>query len=237
MGRPAEALGPFQHAVRLKPDYALAFDGLGWTLNALGRHAEALEACQTAIRFVPKFPDAHYNLGMAYLGLGNREMALRQHQILLSLKSDKAGLLYGNIMGRFSSSLGTVSSPSTLPWPSGLPGGSPAPAVKSDDLYQVVWNYHDHVQKKQVNEALSMYAAAKLPVIKRHLIEAVAKDTEYYRLDHFTTLAKDDSRAQVRFQVHHKKYRKSEELWESTFELVKEGGQWKIWSTPGRKIR
>lgn len=117
VGRHAEALGAFQQAVRLKPDYALAYGGLGWTLNAMGRHREALEACTRATSLKHDFPDAHYNLGMAYVGLANRNLALRQHEILLSLKSNKADLLLENIRSRFAPGPGAGGAPAGPRWP------------------------------------------------------------------------------------------------------------------------
>jgi serine/threonine protein kinase len=98
---PDLALAAFQNAIRLKPDYTLAYDGQTWTLNKLGRYAEAVQSGKKTVSLLYNFPDAHYNLGMAYLGLGQKELAIQQYQILLQMNKEKADLLLSNITNKF----------------------------------------------------------------------------------------------------------------------------------------
>jgi len=114
---PELALAAFQTAIRLKNDYALAYDGQTWTLNKLGRHAEAVQSGQKTLNILYNFPDAHYNLGMAYLGLGQRELALRQYQILQKMNADKSELLMKNIMEASPAGARSQSSSTGPRWP------------------------------------------------------------------------------------------------------------------------
>jgi Flp pilus assembly protein TadD len=52
-GRPAEAVGPLQEAIRLRPGDAAAHCDLGLVLAALGRLDEAVEAFEEAARLDP----------------------------------------------------------------------------------------------------------------------------------------------------------------------------------------
>lgn len=123
-------------------------------------------------------------------------------------------------------------SPPTRILPEGGRGSQP-----SGDLQRVIAMFLDYVQNKNVNGAMSLFASGKLPMIKRHRIETVARDTEYYRLDKMTPLEGNDSRAKVLVHVYHKKFKSPEEYWEITFDMVKDQGAWKIWGTPGKRLR
>src|SRR5262245_22403350 len=52
-GRYREAMEAFQQAINLKPDYALAYNGLGMSARNLGQYKEAIRALQKAIQFDP----------------------------------------------------------------------------------------------------------------------------------------------------------------------------------------
>ena len=52
-GRYAEAVGPYQEAVRLKPDYQNAYSNLGAALSILGRDREAIAAHHKALALEP----------------------------------------------------------------------------------------------------------------------------------------------------------------------------------------
>jgi tetratricopeptide (TPR) repeat protein len=63
-GRPAEALPYFAEAVRLRPDFATAYNNWGLALGHLRRFDEAKERFETALRLRPGYRDAEYNLGL-----------------------------------------------------------------------------------------------------------------------------------------------------------------------------
>lgn len=65
----AAALGHFERARDLLPDYAEAHNNMCSALNQLGRFAEAAEACRQALKWKPDFPHARGNLGVAERGM------------------------------------------------------------------------------------------------------------------------------------------------------------------------
>ena len=84
---------------------------------------------------------------------------------------------------------------------------------------------------------MQMYAAERIPSIKKNLLESIAKDTEYYRIEKITVSIKDDINAHADVNLYHKKKGKPEEYWIINISMFNESGRWKIWSTPGNKVR
>jgi hypothetical protein len=101
---------------------------------------------------------------------------------------------------------------------------------------QVIARFYLMVEQKRVNDAIDMFASAKKPNIKRNVIESVAKDTEYYRIQNIRVVEQDASNAKTQVYLLHKKYRSAEEKWQIDISLIKENGEWKLWSTPGRRL-
>jgi len=66
-GRLDEAIGHYQRAATLRPDYAPAYNNMGTALRAKGRVEEAVAAYERALVAMPDYPDAHYNLANALL--------------------------------------------------------------------------------------------------------------------------------------------------------------------------
>lgn len=64
-----EAAISFTQAIRLKPNYADAYYGLGQAYFDLGRWSEAIEALEQAIKIYPKNSKAHAKLGETYARL------------------------------------------------------------------------------------------------------------------------------------------------------------------------
>jgi tetratricopeptide (TPR) repeat protein len=106
----------------------------------------------------------------------------------------------------------------------------------TSEIEEAVARFYKMVELKRVNDAVDMYASSKRPNIKRDLIEAVAKDTEYYRVLSVNVVQQDSTNALTKVQLLHKKYRKPEERWEIDFSLLLENGVWKVWSTPGKRL-
>ena len=59
-----EAIGHYEQALRIKPDYAEAHNNLGIALVQAGRMQEAIGHYEQALRIKPDYAEAHYNLGM-----------------------------------------------------------------------------------------------------------------------------------------------------------------------------
>ena len=68
-GRYAESIAASRAALKLRPDYAEAWNNIGAAYNKLGRYEEAAAACEEALRLKPDFQLARNNLQHA------REMA------------------------------------------------------------------------------------------------------------------------------------------------------------------
>src|SRR5262249_23524152 len=76
VGRPEEALGLIEQAMRLNPHYpASYFFLLGEAYRVAGRHEEALAAYPKALSRAPDLLPAHLNLAVVYSELGREEEA------------------------------------------------------------------------------------------------------------------------------------------------------------------
>jgi tetratricopeptide (TPR) repeat protein len=54
-----DAIGHYEQALRIKPDYAHAHYNLGVALEKLGRTQEAIQHYEQALRIKPDFTQAH----------------------------------------------------------------------------------------------------------------------------------------------------------------------------------
>jgi len=106
-----------------------------------------------------------------------------------------------------------------------------------NDVSAKVRSYFGFVQSREVDRAIMLYATVKRPNIKRNVIEAVAKDTEYYRIDRIEPVKLGPLDSRVAVYVWHKRIKGSEEYWEIYMDFVNEQGEWRIVSTPGKRIR
>ena len=87
-GRFEEAIGEYEQALRLKPDYAGAQYNLGVTLARTGRTPEAIEHWEQALRLKPDFADAHSNLGVVFMEQGRVREAISHYEQALRIKPD-----------------------------------------------------------------------------------------------------------------------------------------------------
>ena len=118
------------------------------------------------------------------------------------------------------------------------PPESPQPAASSapGDIQQVIGQYYGRVQSRDVAGAVNLYASAKIPVIKRNLIATVAKETEYYRIESINVAENNGVNAKAQVHLFHKKFNRPEEKWYIEISLLKEFGEWRIVTTPGKKL-
>jgi tetratricopeptide (TPR) repeat protein len=80
----SEVVAEFREAVRLRPDFAEAYDNLGLVLTQSGNDPEAIAAFREAIRIRPDYADAHANLG-AVLTPTESEEAIRELEKAIAL--------------------------------------------------------------------------------------------------------------------------------------------------------
>ena len=84
------AIAAYDEAVRLKPDYAEAYNNRGNAKHDLDRHEDALADHDEAIRLKPDLPEAYNNRGNAKHDLGRHEDAIADYDEAVRLKPDLA---------------------------------------------------------------------------------------------------------------------------------------------------
>lgn len=107
---------------------------------------------------------------------------------------------------------------------------------EDEEIINTVLRYHNHILNGRPNEAFYMWASERRPKVNKDLIVELSKETQYYKFKKIEVISKDRNSCEALVRVIHKKERKAEECWESNFKMIKEYGEWKIWTTPGKKI-
>jgi tetratricopeptide (TPR) repeat protein len=75
-----EALGHYEEALRLKPDFVKAHSNIAIALGGLGRFEESASHSREALRLEPSFAEAHNNLGNALAAQGRFAEAIPHYQ-------------------------------------------------------------------------------------------------------------------------------------------------------------
>jgi Flp pilus assembly protein TadD len=89
-GKIPEAIGQYERALQLAPDYAEAHNGLGFALVTLGRAPEAIGQFEQALQLAPDYAEAHDGLGFALVTLGRAPEAIGHYEQALRLNPDDA---------------------------------------------------------------------------------------------------------------------------------------------------
>jgi hypothetical protein len=89
------ALGLFEQAARIKPDYEQAWYNQGVALMNLSRPQEAVQAYQLNLRLDPSNTDGWVNSGYVLLQLGRLQEGLEADETALSQRPDDPLALYG----------------------------------------------------------------------------------------------------------------------------------------------
>ncbi len=99
----AKAVDAFKQAIRLKPDYAEAYEALGLMYWCLQMPKEEMEVYKQMVRLEPYNAEEHYRLGIAYAKLGRYSEAVDAFKQAIRLKPDFAmahlglGLAYDDL--------------------------------------------------------------------------------------------------------------------------------------------
>jgi tetratricopeptide (TPR) repeat protein len=93
-GRFEDARTALATAVRLKEDFAEAFNNLGYTCRKLGDHESAEEYCRRAVTLKPGYAGAYLNLGLALRDAGRRSESLECLQKAAELEPDDGPTQY-----------------------------------------------------------------------------------------------------------------------------------------------
>ena len=88
-----EAIGAYDKAIRLKSDYAEAYNDRGNAKDALGRRDAAIADYDEAIKLKPDFAEAYYNRGLTKDVLGRHDAAIADYNEAIKLKPDFAEAL------------------------------------------------------------------------------------------------------------------------------------------------
>jgi tetratricopeptide (TPR) repeat protein len=91
------AADAFRRALALRPDFADAWNELGYALRHSGRYADSLDAYDRALRLRPDFPEALEYLGEAYVQMGRLADARRVLERLRALDTVRARELAAEI--------------------------------------------------------------------------------------------------------------------------------------------
>ncbi|MGO8835915.1 MAG: tetratricopeptide repeat protein [Limisphaerales bacterium] len=89
-GQMDEAIGQYEEAIRIRPNYDEAHNNLGSALARKHQIDGAISQYQEAIRIRPDFVSAHYNLGVALSAKGQIDEAAGQFQEAIRLKPNYA---------------------------------------------------------------------------------------------------------------------------------------------------
>jgi len=100
----AEAIADFTEAIRLDPQFALAYNNRGFVYDQLGQHTEAIADYTEAIRLDPQFALAYNNRGAVYNALGQHTEAIADYTEAIRL--DPQLMLAYNNRGSAYDSLG-----------------------------------------------------------------------------------------------------------------------------------
>jgi len=87
-GRWQDAVGQYEQALQIDPDYVDAHLDLASILLALGRPQEAAVQCRDALRILPDYIGARVNLGNALLQMGQVPDAIVEYEHALRIKPD-----------------------------------------------------------------------------------------------------------------------------------------------------
>ena len=90
MGRTAEAMKNYRHALEINPAYEDALNNLGYALAGQKKFAEAIPYYEAALRVRPNHAEVHNNLGNALSELGRIDEAIQHYLIVLAQKPDHA---------------------------------------------------------------------------------------------------------------------------------------------------
>jgi tetratricopeptide (TPR) repeat protein len=92
-GRLDQAIGEYQKALQIRPDYASAHNNLGSVLLQRGNPSQAIVHLMEAVRIDPRSAEARYNLGRAYRAQGNRAAAIDSFRETVRLMPNNAPAL------------------------------------------------------------------------------------------------------------------------------------------------
>lgn len=89
-----EAIADYNKAIRLNPDYALAYNNRGLVYRKLGKYKKALKDYTKAIEIDPYYAEAYAKRGAVYQFTGQVEKALKEFNKAIEIMPYFAGMYY-----------------------------------------------------------------------------------------------------------------------------------------------
>jgi hypothetical protein len=80
-----EAIKAFKDSIKLNPNVAEVYYGLGFSNFRIGHFRDAADAFKKAVALAPSMAKAHYGLSLAYQELGMTQQMMEQYRILETL--------------------------------------------------------------------------------------------------------------------------------------------------------
>ena len=80
------AIASYKKAIRIKPDYAEAYWGIGYAYDELEEYQNAIVSYKKAIQIKPDYADAHWGLGYTYENMGRDNEAIQKYKDALGYK-------------------------------------------------------------------------------------------------------------------------------------------------------
>ena len=102
---PADQVKYYSEAIRLNPEFSIAYNNRGVAYRKLDDKAAAISDYDEALSLNPDYADAHYNRGIAYRKQGDYTTAIRDYDEAIRLKPDYAdaynnrGVAYSKLGG------------------------------------------------------------------------------------------------------------------------------------------
>ncbi len=90
----ARAVGYFEKAVEIDPNYAEAWYQAGFCYGTLGRHNEALKASKQAAKLRPEWSETYINIGASSFALGQYKDAAEAYRQATKIDSNNADAYY-----------------------------------------------------------------------------------------------------------------------------------------------
>ena len=89
-----KAIDSYKQAIKIKPDYAEAYNNMGNALNDKGELDAAIDSYKQALKIKPDFAEAYYNMGNSLRDNGDLDTAIDSYNKVLTIKPDHAEAYY-----------------------------------------------------------------------------------------------------------------------------------------------
>jgi hypothetical protein len=111
------------------------------------------------------------------------------------------------------------------------------PTATPDDFTSTIEKYYSYIAGNNVTAAVELFTKTKRPGINTASLFAIARETEYLKIDNIVPVDPEANHVSVLVYLYHKKHNVEEEYWENRISMSREDGQWRILGISGDKLR